>query len=211
MKSVVIINAGSGGQASVIYDACVAGEVPVAGWIAAGESARNPGSTLAQLGDLALLEARDFLAQHDLIVGTGNGDFRRTLSLRVLANGGSLATVRHPSSVVSSMASVGAGSFLAAQSVIGVFAKVGRFAIVNTGSTIDHDNVLADGVNVGPGVHFAGNVYCGEDAFVGVGASVAPGIRIGARATVGAGAVVIRDVPDGATVVGNPARVIRQG
>ena len=35
-----------------------------------------------------------------------------------------------------------------------------------------------------------------------------PGITIGARAMVGPGAVVTRSVPDGATVVGNPARIV---
>ncbi len=210
MKSVVIINAGSGGQASVILDACIAGGRAVAGWIAAAEGSRSPAADLECLGDLALLEEREFLAQHALIVGTGNGAFRRDLSLRALASGGTLATVRHPSAIVSSLAQIGAGSFLAAQSVVGAHARVGRFCIVNTGTTIDHDNVLADGVNVAPGVHFAGNVQCGEGAFIGVGAAVAPGIRIGARAIVGAGAVVIRDVADDTTVVGNPARPIQR-
>lgn len=208
MKPIVIVNAGSGGQASVILDACIASDTPVAGWLAADEKARNPGVDLKLLGDFSLLDAADFVRDHDIIIGTGNGQFRRELSERVLRAGGTLATVRHPTSVVSSLASIGAGSLLAAQSVIGAHARVGRFCIINTGTTIDHDNVLADGVNVAPGVHFAGNVHCGEDAFIGVGASVAPGIKIGARAVVGAGAVVIRDVPDGATVVGNPARPI---
>ncbi|HEY1709163.1 MAG TPA: acetyltransferase [Rhizomicrobium sp.] len=208
MKPVVIVNAGSGGQASVLLDACEAAGIPVAGWLSASENTRYPGAP--HLGDVTLLDAADFLAQHDIIVGSGNGAFRRTLSLKVLANGGALATIHHPSSVVSSRAAIGAGSFLAALCMIGVNAVVGRFCIVNTGATIDHDNVLADGVNISPGVHFAGGVRCGEDAFVGVGASVAPGIRIGSGATVGAGAVVIRDVPDGATVVGNPARVLQR-
>jgi acetyltransferase-like isoleucine patch superfamily enzyme len=43
-------------------------------------------------------------------------------------------------------------------------------------------------------------------AALGTGAIVLPGVTIGAGATVGAGAVVTRDVADGATVVGNPAR-----
>jgi acetyltransferase EpsM len=208
MKRIVIINAGTGGQASVILDACLAADLPVAGWLAAAESTRNPGADLTLLGGLSLLDSPEFVAAHDVIVGTGNGEFRRTLSQRALSHGGSLATVRHPSSVVSSLASIGAGTFLAAQSVVGPHSRVGDYCIVNTGSTIDHDNVLADGVNVSPGVHFAGNVQCGEDAFIGTGAAVAPGIRIGARAVVGAGAVVIRDVAEGATVVGNPARPI---
>jgi acetyltransferase-like isoleucine patch superfamily enzyme len=46
-------------------------------------------------------------------------------------------------------------------------------------------------------------------ARVGGGAVLLPGIEIGAEAFVGAGAVVLRDVPPRAVVVGNPARRIR--
>lgn len=46
-------------------------------------------------------------------------------------------------------------------------------------------------------------------AAVGTGAVILPGLTIGAGAIVGAGAVVTEDVPDGATVVGNPARLLR--
>lgn len=45
-------------------------------------------------------------------------------------------------------------------------------------------------------------------ASIGGGATLLPGVLIGAGATVGAGAVVTKDVPPGATVVGNPARTI---
>jgi UDP-2-acetamido-3-amino-2,3-dideoxy-glucuronate N-acetyltransferase len=45
-------------------------------------------------------------------------------------------------------------------------------------------------------------------AIVGAGVTLLPAVRIGARALVGAGSVVVKDVPPGAVVVGNPARVI---
>jgi len=48
-----------------------------------------------------------------------------------------------------------------------------------------------------------------EGAIVGANATLLPGVVIGRRALVGAGAVVTDDVPDGAVVVGNPARIIK--
>ena len=48
-----------------------------------------------------------------------------------------------------------------------------------------------------------------KGAWIGAGASIMPGISVGKHAIVGASAVVTKDVPDYAVVVGNPARVIK--
>lgn len=50
----------------------------------------------------------------------------------------------------------------------------------------------------------------GDGAFIGVGARVLGGLEVGAGARIGANAVVIDDVPDGATVAGIPARIVGQ-
>jgi acetyltransferase-like isoleucine patch superfamily enzyme len=52
--------------------------------------------------------------------------------------------------------------------------------------------------------------YIEAGAIIGANATLLPGVRVGARALVGAGAVVTRDVPPGAVVIGNPARVVKQ-
>jgi serine O-acetyltransferase len=49
----------------------------------------------------------------------------------------------------------------------------------------------------------------GDNVFIGAGARILGGIRVGNNAVIGANAVVIHDVPDGATVVGIPAKVIK--
>jgi phosphonate metabolism protein (transferase hexapeptide repeat family) len=53
-------------------------------------------------------------------------------------------------------------------------------------------------------------VTIGHDVWIGHGAIVLPSRKIGTGAVVAAGAVVTKDVPDYAIVVGNPARVLRQ-
>ena len=50
--------------------------------------------------------------------------------------------------------------------------------------------------------------YIGRGARVGGGSVLLPGVTIGPNALVGAGSVVTRDVPEGAIVAGNPARII---
>lgn len=50
-----------------------------------------------------------------------------------------------------------------------------------------------------------------KGASIGSGAVICPGVTIGEGALVGAGSVVTKDVPAGATVVGNPARVLAPG
>lgn len=87
---------------------------------------------------------------------------------------------------------------------------------------VPEESVLEEGAWVGPGVIVTNarypnlpdtkqkleGVLIGRRAVVGAGAVLLPGVKVGPDAIVGAGAVVVRDVPNGATVVGNPARVL---
>ena len=62
-----------------------------------------------------------------------------------------------------------------------------------------------------PAPRLAGRVTVESGAFVGIGATVIQHVRVGYEAVVGAGAVVISDVAPMSTVVGVPAREIKQG
>jgi acetyltransferase-like isoleucine patch superfamily enzyme len=50
-----------------------------------------------------------------------------------------------------------------------------------------------------------------DEVWIGIGAIVLKGVRIGRGARIGAGAVVTRDVPEGATLIGNPGRLVERG
>ncbi len=140
-----------------------------------------------------------------VVVSIGNCSIRWEKQCLLHAANAPLTQIIHPAATVSKRATVGIGSVLMAGAVVNIGAVLGPACIVNTGATVDHDCCLGDAVHICPGAHLSGDVRVGHRSWVGVGAAVRQGIVIGEHAMVGAGAVVVRSVPDGLTVVGNPA------
>lgn len=119
-------------------------------------------------------------------------------------------TLRHPSAQVGKDVTIGGGCLLAPSTVITTRVTIGRHCILNLRSSVSHDCAIGDFVNINPAAILCGNVVVGDGAYIGAGAVIKERIRIGRGAVIGAGAAVVRDVPDGATVVGVPARVLKQ-
>lgn len=114
-----------------------------------------------------------------------------------------------PTAIVARSVTIGEGTTVNAGTVIGASTTIKTWVCVNRSASIGHDNVIEDYASIGPGCTMGGFVTVGRGAFLGVGATCAPKVSIGANATVGAGAVVIRDVPPNAVVVGNPAKILK--
>ncbi len=121
------------------------------------------------------------------------------------------ATIVDPTAVLPHRVELAHGVHVNAAAVVGSRARLGAFAMVNRGASVGHDAVVEAYATLGPGCVLCGSVTIGRGAFIGAGAVITPRHRVGANAIVGAGAVVVRDVPERAVVVGNPARVVREG
>lgn len=93
-------------------------------------------------------------------------------------DGVKFATVIHPKAIVSEMAKIGAGSFVAAGAIINASAKIGRNVIINTGAIIEHDVQIGDGAHIAPGAIILGGAKIGKGAMIGAGAVVLPGKEI---------------------------------
>lgn len=115
----------------------------------------------------------------------------------------------HGTAIISPKASIGVGTVILQGAIVQAGAAVGKHVLINTAASIDHDNVIGDFAHISPHATLCGHVRIGEGTHIGAGAVAIPSISIGRWCKIGAGAIVIRDIPDFATAVGNPARVIK--
>lgn len=142
---------------------------------------------------------------NDLIISIGNNSIRKKLALTLK---GRFGKAIHPKANISGRAVIEEGVVVMGGVTINADARIGKHCIINSNASVDHDCVLGDYIHVSPQAVLCGNITVGEGAHIGAGAVVIPGVNIGNWAVIGAGAVVVKDVPDGVTVVGNPARQI---
>ena len=145
-------------------------------------------------------------------------------------------TVIYAGNVIGARFQTGHGALIRELNRIGDDVSLGSHSVIEHHVVIAdrvriHSNVfipeystLEEGAWIGPGVVFTNALYplspnakktlrgprLLPGAKIGANATLLPGVTIGRDALVGAGAVVVRDVPDGAVVVGNPARVVKQ-
>lgn len=103
---------------------------------------------------------------------------------------------------------MGKGCVVSMDSRISTNVRLGDFVFLNTGAKICHDGCVGSYTTLGPDVTMAGNVTVGEDCNIGLGAKIIQQISLGSNVTVGAGAVVVRNLLEGITAAGVPAKQI---
>src|SRR5690606_34296370 len=193
---------GAGGHAKVIAEI-----LELQGTVVKGIFDDNENITeLLDYPALGTFQPERVVDQTPVINSIGNNRIRQKIAENL---GVSFARALHPSALISKRVTIGEGSVVMAGVTVNSEATIGRHVILNTQCSVDHDCRIGDYVHISPQAALAGDVRVGEGTHIGIGASVIQGISIGRWCTIGAGSVIIRDVPDGATVVGNPGRIIK--
>tara|TARA_R110002167_G_scaffold14301_1_gene58233 strand:- start:10335 stop:11000 length:666 start_codon:yes stop_codon:yes gene_type:complete len=145
-------------------------------------------------------------------VAVGDGKTRDTMA-QLVGDGAQALEIKAPQSISLDSNIIGEGSVLCSNTMITSNVIIGRFFQANIYSYIAHDCVIGNFVTFAPGVRCNGRVHIGDYSYIGTNAVIKEGslskpLVIGEGAVVGMGAVVTKDVPDGAVVVGNPAKLL---
>lgn len=137
-----------------------------------------------------------------VLIAVGDPAGRKTIGDRIAA------ATYVSSTATRGQCTLGEGTLLLPRCLVSAEAALGECCIVNTFASIGHDVELGAYCTLSSHVDLCGRVKVGARVFFGSGARVVPGVRIGDDSYVGAGTVVLKDLPAGSRVFGNPARAI---
>lgn len=122
---------------------------------------------------------------------------------------GHLVTLVHPFAQVSTHARISQGVIVQHGCCVGDNAQIGTAVYIGPLAHVGHDSVVGAWSVIAPGSIICGRVHVEDCVYIGAGSCLRPGIRVGTGALIGMGAVVTKDVPAGAVVVGNPAKILK--
>jgi sugar O-acyltransferase (sialic acid O-acetyltransferase NeuD family) len=211
-KRIVVI--GAGGMAREIEEAIRrinrdTRQYDFLGYVVSDRSCLRPSDTCDQvLGELSwLTDHRNSIDALAIGVGTPHLRLKLAAEARHLLPGIEWPTIIHPTAVIDlDSAKLAHGCFVGAGVVATVNITLEAFALCNFGCTLGHEAQIGPCSVINPGAHISGGVLLGASVLIGCGAQILQYLHIGDGAVVGAGAVVTRNVAEGVTVVGVPAR-----
>ena len=175
---------------------------------------------LESFGDVNGYRAMNYLAflnetasEKYVQIAIANSHVREKIAQRLKMDGIQLWSIIADNVVLMDQLELDEGSALSPFVTIGSNVRIGKCFQANLYSYVEHDCVIGDFVTFAPGVKCNGNIHIQDHVYIGAGAVIKQGtpdqpLVIGAGAIVGMGAVVTKSVPAGATVVGNPARIV---
>ncbi|WP_339003299.1 acetyltransferase [Fusobacterium polymorphum] len=143
------------------------------------------------------------------IIGIGNSKIREQIAKKI--GNRKFAILIHPNIKISSTNHIEEGTIICSGSILTVNINIKKHCIINLDCTIGHSAILEEYITVLPSTNISGNVNIKRCTTLGTGVKIIQGITIGENVMIGAGAVIIRDIEDNCTVVGNPGKIIKKG
>ena len=130
----------------------------------------------------------------------------------LFAQCGENVNIDRDASFVPRTVSIGSNSNIGKKAWIGSGTRIGMNVMMGPEVLIytsNHCTYRTDIPMIQQGYGPVAPVDIGDDVWIGARVIILPGVTVGSGSVLGAGAVISRDVPQGAVVVGNPGRVVR--
>ena len=109
----------------------------------------------------------------------------------------------HPSALVSPQVTIGKGVYILLGTTIMPHTVIKDYVMISMGVHLAHHNVLEEGVFLSTGCNFGASIHAHKYAYCGISSTIMTGMHeLGEDCLIGAGAVVVKDVPDKAVMVG---------
>ncbi|MBO6246254.1 MAG: acetyltransferase [Anaerovibrio sp.] len=126
----------------------------------------------------------------------GKGVVRQQIYAKLKDIGFSLPVIADPSSIISTTAVIGEGTFVGKGAIVNAEANIGKMVIINTKALVEHECVVDDFSHVAVGTVLCGQVKVGKAVFIGANATVIQGVSVSQNAIIGANCTVLRDLED---------------
>lgn len=159
------------------------------------------------IGDISDL---DGIEEYSFAIAIGDNAAREMVHKDLTSNSTDLhfPALAHPSAVISFFTEIGDGTVVMPKAVIGPNSKVGKFCLINTQSSIDHDCVMLDYSSLAPAAVTGGKVTIGLRSAISIGATIKNGLKIGNDSVVGASSYLNKDLPNNMVAYGTPAKQV---
>lgn len=156
-------------------------------------------------------EAKEYFNTIDsrFTLGIGFPKVRYALYHKFLALGGK------PYTLITNTAHIGhfdvnisSGVTICYNCAISNSASIGKGSFINGNTIVGHDSKIGEFCEICPSVNIAGHIEIGDYSFIGTGVIIYPNVKIGKNVSVTAGSVIRKNIPDNVIVHGNPSKII---
>lgn len=141
-------------------------------------------------------------------VAMGEPKWRRYYAEMMQAKGAEFISIVDDGANINPNSTIEEGCFIPRWSVVSDNAHLGKHVMIHSYVTVSHDVIVNDYSSIESYCFLGGGAAVGEDSVIHVRSNILPHKRVGNNVVVGTNSVVIRNVPDGQHVLGNPAKKI---